>query len=422
MATLQLINYHPFQINIQNDQVHWTKSNHQNIDGLPQIIWQDNSTWSEANLWALEQATSFRSSIKTVRSNMSHLLAYAKWLEAESIDWWHFPDRERERCLNRFRGALIQARNSGELAPSTASQRMAAVIRFYKWARNTGLISNEWPMWKDRFVGIRLTNQFGLEHTLKVASTNLSIPNRTVAGPIQLEDGLLPLSAKAMKEVLSFADKNASQELALMLRIGFFTGLRIGSITDLKVATLQNAITIPEVGIKTISVGPSAYPPVDTKFDVSGSVPIPNELLELLLDYASSIRRLKRQSLSSESDRDLLFLSRFGNNYKADSSSAINVEMSRLRKLGLKSGITAFKGFYFHRTRATFATELMRVALNVMSVSDAVEFVKGACLHKDISTTMKYVKFIETSKTMKDASDAFTKAFMGLGVYKAHDQ
>ena len=57
-----------------------------------------------------------------------------------------------------------------------------------------------------------------------------------------------------------------------------------------------------------------------------------------------------------------------------------------------------------------------------MSVSDAVEFVKGACLHKDISTTMKYVKFIETSKTMKDASDAFTKAFMGLGVYKAHDQ
>lgn len=422
MATLQLINYHPFQINIQNDQVHWTKSNHQNIDGLPQIVWQDNSTWSEANLWALEQATSFRSSIKTVRSNMSHLLAYAKWLEAESIDWWHFPDRERERCLNRFRGALIQARNSGELAPSTASQRMAAVIRFYKWARNTGLISNEWPMWKDRFVGIRLTNQFGLEHTLKVASTNLSIPNRTVAGPIQLEDGLLPLSAKAMKEVLSFADKNASQELALMLRIGFFTGLRIGSITDLKVATLQNAVTIPEVGIKTISVGPSAYPPVDTKFDVSGSVPIPNELLEMLLDYASSIRRLKRQSLSSESDRDLLFLSRFGNNYKADSSSAINVEMSRLRKLGLKSGITAFKGFYFHRTRATFATELMRVALNVMSVSDAVEFVKGACLHKDISTTMKYVKFIETSKTMKDASDAFTKAFMGLGVYKAHDQ
>lgn len=414
MATLQLINYHPFRVNIQSNKVHWAKSNHQIIKGLPQIIWQDNTTWSEANLWALEQATSFRSSIKTVRSNMSHLLAYAKWLESESMDWWHFPDRESERCLNRFRGALIQARNSGELAPSTTSQRMAAVIRFYKWAKNTGLISTEWPMWKDKLVGIKLTNQFGLEHTLKVASTNLAIPNRTVAGPIQLEDGLLPVAVKAMRDILSFADENASTELALMLRIGFFTGLRIGSITDLKVSTLQNAITVPEIGIKTISVGPNARPPVETKFDASGSVPIPNELLEALLDYASSIRRLKRQALSPEADQDLLFLTRFGNNYKGDSSSAINVEMSRLRKLGLKSGVKAFRGFYFHRTRATYATELMRVALDAMSVSDAIEFVKGSCLHKDESTTMKYVKFIETSKTMKEASDAFTEAFMGL--------
>ncbi|PKH79998.1 tyrosine-type recombinase/integrase [Psychrobacter sp. 4Bb] len=414
MATLQLINYHPFRVNIQSNKVHWAKSNHQIIKGLPQIIWQDNTTWSEANLWALEQAISFRSSIKTVRSNMSHLLAYAKWLESESMDWWHFPDRESERCLNRFRGALIQARNSGELAPSTTSQRMAAVIRFYKWAKNTGLISTEWPMWKDKLVGIKLTNQFGLEHTLKVASTNLAIPNRTVAGPIQLEDGLLPVAVKAMRDILSFADENASTELALMLRIGFFTGLRIGSITDLKVSTLQNAITVPEIGIKTISVGPSARPPVETKFDASGSVPIPNELLEALLDYASSIRRLKRQALSPEADQDLLFLTRFGNNYKGDSSSAINVEMSRLRKLGLKSGVKAFRGFYFHRTRATYATELMRVALDAMSVSDAIEFVKGSCLHKDESTTMKYVKFIETSKTMKEASDAFTEAFMGL--------
>ena len=414
MATLQLINYHPFRVNIQSNKVHWAKSNHQIIKGLPQIIWQDNTTWSEANLWALEQATSFRSSIKTVRSNMSHLLAYAKWIESESMDWWHFPDRESERCLNRFRGALIQARNSGELAPSTTSQRMAAVIRFYKWARKTGLISTEWPMWKDRFVGIKLTNQFGLEHTLKVASTNLAIPNRTVAGPIQLEDGLLPVAVKSMKDILSFADENASEELALMLRIGFFTGLRIGSITDLKVSTLQNAITLPEIGIKTISVGPSARPPVETKFDVSGSVPVPNELLDVLLDYASSIRRLKRQALSPEADQDLLFLTRFGNNYKGDSSSAINVEMSRLRKLGLKSGVTVFRGFYFHRTRATYATELMRVALDAMSVSEAIEFVKESCLHKDESTTMKYVKFIDTSKTMKEASDAFTEAFMGL--------
>lgn len=150
MASLEFINYQPRSAQVKGGSVHWCKLNREEIDSLPQILWKDNSTWAEVNLWALEQATSYKRSIKTVRSNMSHLLAYAKWLESESIDWWHFPERESERCLIRFRGALIQARNSGELAPSTTSQRMASVIRYYKWVKEKGIISPEWPMWQDR--------------------------------------------------------------------------------------------------------------------------------------------------------------------------------------------------------------------------------------------------------------------------------
>ena len=97
---------------------------------LPQMCWDNNSTCAEANLWAVYQATSSKRDLKTVRSNMSHLLAYAKWLEAESLAWWHFPVRESARCLIRCRGALVAARNNAELAPSTTSQRMASVIRF----------------------------------------------------------------------------------------------------------------------------------------------------------------------------------------------------------------------------------------------------------------------------------------------------
>ena len=267
MASLEFINYQPRSIQVKNNSISWNKLKIKSIDRLPQIVWEDNSTWAEANLWALEQATSSKRSIKTVRSNMSHLLAYAKWLEAESIDWWHFPERENERCLIRFRGALIQARNLGELAPSTTSQRMSSVIRYYKWVKEKGLISPDWPMWQDKFVGIKITNGFGLEHTLRVSSTDLAIPNRKVAGSINLEDGLLPVSALGMKEILRLADERASEEFALMLRIGFFTGLRLGSITDLKVSTLQNATLIPNVGLKTLSVGPGARPPVATKFD-----------------------------------------------------------------------------------------------------------------------------------------------------------
>ena len=125
MASLEQINYQPHRAEISDGSLQWAPLKRKPIKNLPQIVWEDNSTWAEANLWALDQATSAKRDLKTVRSNMSHLLAYAKWLEAESIQWWHFPERESERCLVRFRGALVAARNNGELAPSTASQRMA---------------------------------------------------------------------------------------------------------------------------------------------------------------------------------------------------------------------------------------------------------------------------------------------------------
>lgn len=107
MASLELIHYQPRRAEIK-------------------IVWEDNSTWAEANLWALDQATSSKRDLKTVRSNMSHLLAYAKWLEAESMTWWHFPERESERCLIRFRGALVAARNNGEL--TLENQRLRAQL------------------------------------------------------------------------------------------------------------------------------------------------------------------------------------------------------------------------------------------------------------------------------------------------------
>lgn len=414
MASLELIYYQPRRAEVNDYAVHWTELTRKPIQNLPQIVWEDNTTWAEANLWALDQATSSKRDLKTVRSNLSHLLAYAKWLEAESIDWWHFPERESERCLVRFRGALVAARNNGDLAPSTASQRMSVVIRFYKWMMVRQLISPEWPMWEERFVGIKLTNPFGLEHTMRVTSTDLAIPNRKVAGAIQLEDGLLPVSVSAMKDILDLADRTSTEELSLMLRLGFFTGLRLGSITDIKVMTLQNATIVPEVGWKRLAVGPGAKPPVATKFSVSGSVPIPDELLELLLSYSISTRRLKRQALAKQEEQDLLFLTRYGNSYSGDESRAINVEMFRLRNAGKKVRLKVIRGFHFHRTRATFATELMRVALKYMPVGDAIQFVREACLHRDESTTMKYIKFIEANKFMAEAADEFSNLFMGL--------
>lgn len=414
MAKLEFICYQHKRIQVKGGSVVWTSLKRPNIKKLPQIVWGNNRPWTEANLWALYNSNSLGQDIKTVRSNMSHIYAYAKWLESESIAWWHFPERESERCLTRYRGVLINARNRGEIAPSTTSQRMATVIRFYRWMHDRSFISPERAMWEERIFKIKITTSFGLDHTMRVASTDLAIPNRKVSGALQLEDGVMPVSSAAMKEIINLADKYASEELTLMLRVGFFTGLRLGSITDLKMSSLGNATTTPNVGWKYLSVGPGARPPVATKFSVTGSVPIPEELLNNLLDYCMSNRRLKRQALASSENQDLIFLSRYGNSYNSDDNRAVNVGMLRLRSKGRKEGLKVMEGFNFHRTRATFATELIKVALRFMPVSDSIQFVKEACLHKDESTTMKYIKFIENNRVMADTADAFTNLFMGL--------
>ena len=191
MASLEYISYVPHRAEITGDQVKWVPvANARKIDGLPQLIWSDSTPWREANLWALERATSRDVSIKTVEANCTALRAYSNWLEETGVVWCSFPAKKADRCLVKFRGALIDARNKGEIAPSTASQRMACVVQFYRWLYGKGFLAPELPMWTTRLVPIKVTDKVGLERTILVNSTDLSIPNRTAPGE-RLEGGLL---------------------------------------------------------------------------------------------------------------------------------------------------------------------------------------------------------------------------------------
>lgn len=418
MARLESINYIPHHCEIVNDRIEWTPvRNARVILGLPQIIWRDSTPWREANLWAHERATSRDVNIKTVQSNMTALHAYAKWLEVTEIDWWDFPSKKANRCLVRYRGALIDQRNEGKIAPSTASERMAAVIRFYRWLYGSGLLSPTWPMWKDRTFGVRLIDAVGFERTIVVNSTDLAITNRQAPGE-RLEDGLLPVSACDRDAILTFAKEHTSEEFFLLLTLGFFTGMRLGSLTDLKIQSLERAVPDPATPeLYRLAIGLGADPPVHTKFGVTGQVWITRAHLDELLRYSYSLRRLKRQGKASSNDRDLVFLTSFGNPYGrrgSDKSSAINVEMHAFRKLGIMSGLTVLRDFHFHQTRCTFATELARLAIRVGGAINALSIVKEALLHKHESTSLKYIKFVEKTPAKIDAANAFTRDFLGL--------
>jgi integrase len=150
---------------------------------------------------------------------------------------------------------------------------------------------------------------------------------------------------------------------------------------------------------------------VSTKFDVTGELLVPKFLIDQLMEYAYSVRRLRRQNLADERYRDRLFLSARGNPYGPNS---INPLMSELRKRSVSAGLRFMQSFKFHQTRATFGTWLMGVALGVTNVKAAVEFVKAAMLHKDESTTMLYVRFLEEAPLKAEISNQFSAIFSGV--------
>lgn len=414
MAKLEVVRYQQHHHQLDEGRVSWCPTNLGIVEDLPQLFWEDHSPWTEANLWAIEQITNFRLNLQSVRSNLMHIADYAKWLEQEDTNWWHFPERASERCLTKYRGHLIRRRNDGDLAASTATQRMSAVIRFYRWLQARRLISPNWPMWEDKSIGIKVKDKYGLDHTLSILSTDLTIPNRKVSGAVNLEDGLLPVSPEDASAILDFADANAPVEIGLILRIGFLTGMRLATICDLKVQTLESATPFPGTSWKCIYVGPGAKPPVQTKFDINGTVLIPEHLLDQLIQYSTSIRRIKRTAKAESKNKNLIFLTRFGSAYTGSKSRAINVAMSRLREKASNHGISAFHGFKFHRTRATFATNLMRIALQYLPPDEAIQLVRGACLHKSEKTTLSYISFIETTEVMQKASEEFFQLFTGV--------
>ena len=421
MATVEHIHFSPHDLSVKDRLITYSSnSSRVVIEGLPQIFWVNGLPWREANLWAMERVTNGEAILKTVSSNVNGLLNYAKFLESRRLEWFEFPSRKADRCLVQYRGALIKARDAGHISPATASEYMRNCISFYRWVRKRGLLSPLLPLWKDKRFFIKYFDQVGFERTFAGTTTDLGIPNRKRIG-ITLEGGLLPVTSSDRDVILDFAKRNASPELYLMLALGFFTGMRLGTICDLRIGALERAIPDPSAkGLLRIFVGPGASPPVHTKFGVTGQVWIPEALCSEVLEYAKGLRRLTREASAAGEHQDLVFLTRFGNPFgrrNSDQSSAINVEMSSLRKLGIASGIKALRKFRFHQSRCTFGTELAKLALaNCDDVAIVIATVSNALLHgrNSEATTFKYIKFVQATPAKQAIANSFMAAFTGI--------
>lgn len=407
MAVLEIVNHKQMFIQSNGE---WKAMNDSRLNIIPQIFFNDGEPWLAANKYALAMLNSISGNDpKTIISKMNHLKAYASWLEENQLDWRHFPKKQKDRCLFKYRGDLIEARDSGELAPSTVTTRMGAVIQFYRYAQVENLLDSSSPLWNDNIKTLHFHTTVGFSRTMSVLSSELSIPNRKTQRE-SLEDGLLPITEQNRDLLLNFLFENENVELFLMCLIGFYTGARSETIRTLKISSLVNASNdSSSERMKKIAVGPGTG--IKTKNNVPGKITAPDFLISVLLKYAYSAKRLVRQAKAEKSNKDHLFLSVRGNPYSENTFTKL---FSDLRKKLIAHGYTQFTHFKFHQSRATYGTNLMKVALeNLSSQSKAIKFVRDHMLHKHDSTTWKYIKFLEESEVEEELSEEFFGLFTG---------
>lgn len=411
MARLEHIRHTFFNafLSEQGDLI-WAEEARKPIEGLPQIFWDDGRCWDEANVWALDRAASHNVAIETVDRGMKHLAKYAKWLSDENMDWQHFPIRKEDRVLGRFRKYLMDEMKSGQIAASTASACMNACIQFYRWANTYNLVGARNPMWVDRIAIINRPDTAGFQRSISALTTNLNIPNRKRIGN-HLENGLLPLRAEHMNQLLAYTAQHENEELHLMLSTGFFTGARVGTITTLTVNCLDTAREDPFTpGLYLLPVGPGTG--IATKFGTQGSLIVPQAVLEDLKRYATSAARLLREAKAQKSHMGLLFLTRRGKPYTVETTNRLTHEM---RRRAVAAGMQYMHRFRFHQSRATFGTWLIQVLLDCgVRTTDAIRLVRDAMLHRDERTTMLYITFLENTRGKQQIAAAFNEAFTGL--------
>ncbi|WP_321529031.1 site-specific integrase [Sedimenticola selenatireducens] len=414
MAYTRKFNYTRYSISESGDQIALGPETF--VGPLPRIFWGNGVEWAEASLYLAARADVIPEgfgSTDALASHAKHLKAYADFIESnDDLEWDKFGARRRQRPTYRFRGYLIKCRDEvGDLAPSTVTNRIRSVKAFYQWILANKILFPEYDVYEPRTAKIRIARWHGINDAITVHSSDLAIPNRTRSRN-GVEGGLLPLSLEHRNLALSLARKYCTEEFALALELGFYTGMRIGSIIDIKVETIEMAKPSRDLpGYYELAIGPAHN--VQTKGDVNYHPAIPTGILRKLNDYICGVKRSIRKAKAQESgsNANLVFITRRGARYTVTSWQH---EMNKLRALALARGVDLSE-FYFHCTRATFGTLLVAAMLSQPTAKtvNILATIKRLMGHAHERTTLEYVKWVETRESIGALVDEYGETLFG---------
>ena len=394
------------------------------LDAFPFVLHGNGVPWYEANIFLFERRLQgIGRSTATSVGLADDLTAFLSFIEGAEIDWTHFPTHRNSKPTYRYRSYLIHEVWSGKLKPSTAKRRMGAVIRFYRWAIESGVLSLQNAPWRETDKLITVSRDFGSAKPLRIRTTDLAItvPVHEEQMGNWIDDGgrLRPLQRNEQQWIIEALEALGNTEMLLIHLFSLLTGARIQTVLTFK---LKQALEI-DFGRDSLyyPVGPGTG--IDTKGGKKMSLYIPRWFYELLKVYAHSERRRIREERSSTSlAKEYLFLSVRGSPmYVArQDERTIQAYGGRYRKNG--QAVRQYMADYvipwinerhekkfsyqFHDLRASFGMNLVdqfssELATGSMSYTSLLNLVQDRLCHSSPVTTERYLKFRSKRKMVE---------------------
>ena len=396
---------------------------------FPVILNGAGEPWAEANVYLLSRLEgTVAPDMETYSGIALDLAAFRQFLDETEIDWLYFPSHKLSRPTYRYNGHLKFAMAAGELKSSTARRRMGAVIRFYRWLKNEGVLTLDHPAWKssDRYVEYK--DSHGFSHSKKVQTTDVSIhvskQNDPYDGMIEDEGRLRPLPQEEQEWLLDALISAGNTEMTLIHLFGLLTGARIQTILTFRVRHVL--VDIEDVKQTELRFPVGLGTGVDTKKDKQMVLHIPVWFYQMLRTYSHSERakNRRRRAVGGDTENQYLFLSvRGAPLYSSKDESRVFDESNELRHAKAGQGVRQFitervvpfirnkynaTGFHFqfHDTRASFGMNLTDFQLGLVSKGEitlhqAREFVKTRMCHESSATTDRYLQYRNNLKLVR---------------------
>lgn len=366
----------------------------------------------------------------TIRSLADDLSAFRFWLDGHDDPnslVTCFPKMKLRRVTYRYRGALKQMIEAGDIAASTAKRRMGTVVQFYRWMIEEKVFAPENDPWEERTYSLTFKGTFGAQFTKKVLSTDLALPALANTDPfdgtIYDEGKLRPLSMDEQKWILKASSTLGNPEMSLLLLVMLLTGARIQTASTLRVEHFSKYPVALSQGVNgnglvfKLNAGPGTS--IDTKGGKRGVLHFPAPLYEALHIYGSSIRAQRRRARSPGGDHggQYLFLTQQGTPYYAARRDSYTFDPDLKRRYQQNGGTVRqflkdhlipfvrsnFKpdfNFKPHDLRASFGMnqtdmQMSLVRDGLISLSKARTNVMALMWHSSTEVTDKYLNYRE---------------------------